>query len=122
MYSSTIRLFLLSSCLRLLANALSNSDEAHLGKRQSETKPWELEKIQVFTAEAGTSGASYLTFTFQDVNKNIELTTNCERFLLPSDNGSLNDVQNYYPCRNRTVAFKHNKGNFALQRTYQDTA
>jgi len=47
--------------------------------RPVEKKPWHLHNLTIFTASDPYMNASYITFTFTDKNKGLELTTTCTR-------------------------------------------
>lgn len=88
-------------------------------KRLSEDKPWTLSDISVFTANKESPATSYINFQFKDVNKGLELTTQCSHFVLPGSGENI-AAGTTYPCANSTVGFSYTGAQFKVQRTYRD--
>lgn len=114
-FSSTLALSIYSVLLVVASPA-----PLHISQLYSESKPWLLSNITVFTARAASPGVSYINFQFTDNNTGIEMTTQCSRFILPDDDGSIVDSANYYLCENSTVEFQYTGSAIYIGRSYTD--
>lgn len=74
-----------------------------------ETIPWQVYDIVVVTGQPASKILS-LTFTFEDINTAIRMTTQCSSALL--------SPEVYHPCVNSTVKFKYEANELYLSRTH----
>lgn len=94
-----------------------------LRPRLVESTPWQLHDLRIFTAQPGTPGISYISFTFADSNAGLNLTTACTRYVpqgSPGGGGAVADGSVFSACANATVGWTFDGARIAVQRVYRD--
>ncbi|KAG9659282.1 hypothetical protein KCU95_g11410, partial [Aureobasidium melanogenum] len=86
-------------------------------KRLSESEPWHLTNIFIFTA-ANDSTNSSISFNLVDNNTGLQADTDCSRSVL----GSVEDANKFYPCANNSFNFRWDGTTLRMQRFYTDTS
>lgn len=86
-------------------------------KRLSESEPWHITHLFVFTATPGSQN-NQIVFNLLDNNTGLQTDTICAR----SVPGCIEDATTFYPCVNDDFNFRWDGTTLRIQRFYTDPA